>query len=654
MSHSGSGQQTATRPHLPRVSDVGISASHSSAAGSSASCHPTGTAQLKAGTTDPHNGSSRSPGDSGSGHQTATHPRSSHVSEEGISASHSGAAGSSASRHPTGTAQPNTSTTNSMTSSSQPLIRSKLGVAINLSSHGKYDQPRGHIIANDQGLAILDSLKLTDFIDLDSPDLSITPGSFARSGRVQAEPVTKPPSEANVMKAACFHKQLHDFIMDDDSHQIKTGLRYHHLHRNPVDMLSLIQYVTPCGKKSEPFYTVIHHPGTSAQGQPWAGVEDMTGFPFMDEGAFVHCITDPIDESGATTMVNQGFAPISFMTSSVIDGNIQAWNNLHSQEHLSSPDIIMLGDIGISFAGPSYNTKTPAPGCPFVQSVMILTHHPNTEIPLHLDHLRLHLENPETKKIADLAAAYITVPDENNDSKMDAVYLVTAALPLPHDHGIPAGIIILPVYNSSELAESIASLTNTPTLSWSWIQNEIIDVWLNAGMQHPTSMITKIIACTSLAANITLDSESESLDPWLMTVCQVAEMDEPTQNQWIAPFLVMLHMMMVEHLGSRAANSDAMTCKYGQFIQDAFDYMVTDPNPFGVSMINTAKEMFMMFEPATQAWRSQLPFFMFSIPAMFRLPHISSYLSDDQLIQIASRGENVPPPNPPGLQSPQS
>jgi hypothetical protein len=69
-----------------------------------------------------------------------------------------------------------------MTLSSQPLICSKLGVAINLSSHGKYDQLRGHIIANDQGLAILDSLQLTEFIDLDSPDLSITPGSFARSG----------------------------------------------------------------------------------------------------------------------------------------------------------------------------------------------------------------------------------------------------------------------------------------------------------------------------------------------------------------------------------------------------------------------------------------------------------------------------------------
>ena len=182
MSHSGSGQQTATRPHLPHVSDVGISASHSGAAGSSASCHPTGTAQLNAGTTDPHNGSSRSTGNSGSGHQTATHPRSSHVSEEGTSASHSGAAGSSASRHPNGTTQPNTSTTNSMTSSSQPLIHSKLGVVINLSSHGKYDQPRGRIIANDQGLAILDSLKLAEFINLDSPNLSITPGSFARSG----------------------------------------------------------------------------------------------------------------------------------------------------------------------------------------------------------------------------------------------------------------------------------------------------------------------------------------------------------------------------------------------------------------------------------------------------------------------------------------
>ena len=419
-------------------------------------------------------------------------------------------------------------------------------------------------------------------------------------------------------------------------------------------MLSLVQYVTPSGKTSAPFYTVVHHPGTSAQGQPWASIKDTTGFPLMEEGAFIHCISDPIDKSRATTMVNQGFAPISFTMSSTIDGNIQAWNNLRNQEHLLSSDIIMLGDMGIGFVGPSYNTKMPAPGCPFVQSVMILTHHPNTDIPLHLDRLQLRLDNPETKKIANLEAVYITVPEANNDGEMDAVYLTTAALPLPYDHGILAGIILLPVYNSSELAESLASLTNTPTLHWSWIQNEIIDIWLNAGMQHPTSMVIKITACTSLAVPITLDSESESPDPWLMTVCHITKMDEPTQNQWIAPFLVMLHMMMVEHLGSCAANSDAMTCKYGQFMQDTFDYMATDPNPFSIHMIKTAKEMFMMFEPAMQAWKSHLPFFMFSTPAMFKLPHISSYLSDDQPIKIASRGENIAPPNPPGLQSLQS
>ena len=153
----------------------------------------------------------------------------------------------------------------------------------------------------------------------------------------------------------------------------------------PVDMMSLVQYITPSGKTSAPFYTIVHHPGTSTQGQPWASIKDMTGFPLMEEGAFVRHISDPIDKSGATTMVNQGFTPISFTTSSAVDGNIQAWNNLCNQEHLLSSDIIMLGDMGISFTGPSYNTKMPAPGCPFVQSVMISTHHPNTDIPLHLD-----------------------------------------------------------------------------------------------------------------------------------------------------------------------------------------------------------------------------------------------------------------------------
>ena len=431
-------------------------------------------------------------------------------------------------------------------------------------------------------------------------------------------------------------------------------MHYLHLHQDPVDMLSLVQYVTPSRKTSEPFYTVVHHPGTSAHGQPWASAEDKTGFPFMEEGAFIHCISDPVDMSGETTIVNQGFAPISFTMSSAIDGNIQAWNNLQNQEHLSGSDIITLGDMGISFVGPSYNTKMPAPGCPFMQSVMLLTHHPNTDIPLHLNRLWLCLANPETMKIVDLEAVHIAVPNANNDGKVDAVYLTTAALPLPYDHGIPAGIILLPVYNLSKLAESLASLTNTPALHWSWIQNEIIDIWLNAGMQHLTSMVTKITACTSLAVPITLDLESKSPDPWLMAVCHMAEMDEPTQNQWIAPFLVMLHMMMVEHLGSCAANSDAMTRKYGRFMQDAFNYMAINPNPFGVCMVKTAKEMFIMFEPAMQAWKSHLPFFVFSTPAMFKSPCISSYLSDDQPIKIALRGENVAPPNPPGLQSPQS
>ena len=194
-------------------------------------------------------------------------------------------------------------------SSSLPFHHSKLGVAINLGSHGKYNQPSGCIIANDQGLAILHSLKLSNFIDLDSPDLSITPGSFAKSSHLQAEPFTKPPSDANAMKAACFHKKLHDFIIDEDGCQIKTGMQYLHLHQNPVDMLSLVQYVTPSGKMSAPFYTVVHHAGTSAQGQPWASIEDMTGFPFMEEGAFVCHISDPVDETGVTTIVNQGFAP---------------------------------------------------------------------------------------------------------------------------------------------------------------------------------------------------------------------------------------------------------------------------------------------------------------------------------------------------------
>jgi hypothetical protein len=80
-------------------------------------------------------------------------------------------------------------------------------------------------------MAILYSLKLHDFIDLDSPDLSITPGLFAKSGHLQAEPFAKPPSEANVTKDACFHKQLHDFVMDEDGQQIKTGMRYLHIHK---------------------------------------------------------------------------------------------------------------------------------------------------------------------------------------------------------------------------------------------------------------------------------------------------------------------------------------------------------------------------------------------------------------------------------------
>ena len=165
----------------------------------------------------------------GSGQQTATHHHPPRMSEEGISASCSGAAGSSASCHLTGTAQPNAGATNLMTSarsSSLSFHCSKLGVAINLTSHGKYDQQSDCIITNAQGVAILHSLKLSDFIDLDSPDLSIMPGSYVKSGHLQAEPFAKPPSDAIAMKAECFHKELHDFVMDEDGWQIKTGLHY--------------------------------------------------------------------------------------------------------------------------------------------------------------------------------------------------------------------------------------------------------------------------------------------------------------------------------------------------------------------------------------------------------------------------------------------
>jgi hypothetical protein len=187
----------------------------------------------------------------------------------------------------------------------------------------------------------------------------------------------------------------------------------------------------------------------------------------------------------------------------------------------------MLGDIGIGFVGPSYNMKKPAPGCPFMQSIMLSTQHPNTDIPLYLDRLQLCLTNSETRKIVDLKAVHITVPGANSNCKVDTVYLTATALPLPYDHGILVGIVILPVYNLSELAKSLASLTNTPALDWSWIQNEIVDVWLNAGMQSPDSMVTKVTACTSLAAPITLDSESKSPETWLMQVCCKAEMDKP-------------------------------------------------------------------------------------------------------------------------------
>jgi hypothetical protein len=141
------------------------------------------------------------------------------MSEKGISASHSGAAGSSASHHPTGTAQPNAGTTNSMTLSgllSLPFHHSKLGVVINLGSRGRYDQLSSHIVANNQGLAILHLLKLSDFIDLDSPDLSIMPGLFTKSSCLQAKLFAKPPSDANAMKATYFHKKLHDFVIDED------------------------------------------------------------------------------------------------------------------------------------------------------------------------------------------------------------------------------------------------------------------------------------------------------------------------------------------------------------------------------------------------------------------------------------------------------
>jgi hypothetical protein len=111
-------------------------------------------------------------------------------------------------------------------SSSSSFHCSKLGVDINLVSHGKNDQQSDCIIANAQGIAILHLLKLSNFIDLDSPEMSIMPGSYVKSGHLQAEPFTKPPLDAIATKAKCFHKELHDFVMDADGQQLKTSLHY--------------------------------------------------------------------------------------------------------------------------------------------------------------------------------------------------------------------------------------------------------------------------------------------------------------------------------------------------------------------------------------------------------------------------------------------
>jgi hypothetical protein len=43
---------------------------------------------------------------------------------------------------------------------------------------------------------------------------------------LQAEPFAKPLSNAIAMKAKHFHEELHDFVMDEDGWQIKTGLHY--------------------------------------------------------------------------------------------------------------------------------------------------------------------------------------------------------------------------------------------------------------------------------------------------------------------------------------------------------------------------------------------------------------------------------------------
>ena len=96
-------------------------------------------------------------------------------------------------------------------------------------------------------------------------------------------------------------------------------------------------------EKSEPFYTIIHHPGTSAQGQPWASIKDMTGFPLLDEGAFICHITDPIDESRAGASDDASLPSLPTWKQQINFENTANQQDISSTKSPDSSNVIYMG-----------------------------------------------------------------------------------------------------------------------------------------------------------------------------------------------------------------------------------------------------------------------------------------------------------------------
>ena len=490
--------------------------------------------------------------------------------------------------------------------------------------------------------------------DKASKNFSITPGMHVLSGRMQAPMIPINSAKTVEEQERAFQHLLSAHVVDEFGVQKATAARYRDLNSDPCDFLVPMILHTKEGRESAPFLVAVKCPGVSKHGQPWEPTgndSDKAQFPLVDQGANLRAVREN-DVDSNQILINSGFSPITVTVSSSFDGNMQGWLALHGTEY-ASQDIITIGDILICFSGPSWGSATKQPGAPIVQSVLVADSAAATALPEKLKPLRVPATDESSPVFYDPAASLILLDDEMDEAAGIDTYIITAALPLPEGHGIPAGglIPIEGLQSAQQLTAKLSAMTRKPAASFACMINDVTDVWVRTVFLRPEEMATHAIACTALAAREQLASESPAPQSWLAEMTEQALVAEIVRNRWVAPIMSTVHQMFVQHFLSSDSNSEAMCKKFRRFVEDAILDMRADPHPFGTPNLMGAVPLFALYEPSVKAWKTAYPFFLFQ-NELFLSSDIRQYQVNGRPRSIAARGQDTAPPAPRGLRLP--